>query len=125
MSAGTMHAVAVATASTARTTALSIGAMALSLWVGLAAAQPTLKDSPPPRTDGKPGADTEMIVQPPAAVDPQLPRPAPRSKDQGLIETPPADAGRETGNARVPPPGRSRQDDCKGATQDCKQASPR
>jgi hypothetical protein len=69
----------------------------------------------------RPAGDTEIIVKPPAGVDPGMAKPAPRNKDPELVEPPPADAMPDGSRSRAAPSARSRPHDCKGATADCRQ----
>jgi len=102
---------------------LVFGAGALSILS--AAAQPTDGRPAPSGSETRPGTDSEMVVKPPAGVDPRLAKPAPRIKDPGMVEKPPADAAPNASNARPAPSAPSRQDDCKGTAEDCKQNSAR
>jgi hypothetical protein len=101
---------------------------ALALFAGSVAAQATDKPQRPPPvgSDAQPSVDKEIVVKPPAKVDPRLAKPAPGNRDPGMVERPPADARPGDGSKpRVDPSERSRQDDCRGAAEDCKQNSPR
>lgn len=102
--------------------------VAVSLSLGSVVAQPTGKRTVPPGSGAQPGADAEIIVKPPAEVDPRLAKPAPPSKDSSLIERPPSDATPGPGDGRnsrkAPSPG-SRQDDCRGTAEACRRSSPR
>lgn len=105
--------------------------VAASLSLGSAVAQPSGQRLVPPGSGAQPGTDAEIVVKPPATGDSRLARPAPPSKDTGLVEKPPAEANPGPGNGRshrnAPPPKspKSRQGDCKGTAGDCKQSSPR
>ncbi|MDM0002787.1 hypothetical protein QTI24_29625 [Variovorax sp. J22P240] len=102
---------------------LVLGAAALS--IVSAAAQPTDRQPGPSGSETRPGTDREMVVKPPATVDPQLAKPPPPNKDPGMVEKPPADAAPSAGNTRPAPAAPSRRDDCKGTAEDCKQNSAR
>jgi hypothetical protein len=88
------------------------------------AAQPTDK-APAPQAQ----PDPEFIVKPPAQGNPRLLKPAPPDPDTGLVKKPPADAkGNSKGASDAKPDegeAPSRQDDCRGTVEDCKQNSPR
>ncbi|WP_447776643.1 hypothetical protein [Variovorax boronicumulans] len=101
-----------------------------SLVAGPVAAQTADKPSPPVKPEAQPGPDPELLVKPPAHGNPRLVKPAPPDRDPGLVKKPPADAkpaGEDKdGKPRVDGPGApSRQDDCRGTAEDCKQNSPR
>jgi hypothetical protein len=101
-----------------------------ALLCGTASAQPGGK-APllPAAPEVQPGNDSEFIVKPPAQGNPRLVKPAPPGRDPGLVKKPPADvkgAKPDDGNPRRTDPGApSRQDDCRGTAEDCKQNSPR
>lgn len=88
----------------------------------VSAAEPPMDKHPEPAdSQTHPGGDTEIIVKPPAGVDPRMAKPAPRNKDPELVERPPADTMPRGSKSRAVPSERSRQNDCKGAAEDCKQ----
>lgn len=107
--------------SAAKKAMLVFGIVAFST---LSAAQQRDRRPEPPSAETRTGPDA-MIVRPPAAVDPELAKPAPPNKDPGLVEKPPADPAANTGGSRAAPPAQSRRDDCKGTAEDCKQNSAR
>jgi hypothetical protein len=97
-----------------------VGALVLS--AGSVAAQATDKQhAPPTDLEAQPGIDKKIVVKPPK-VDPRMAKPAPRIRDPGMVKRPPADAKPGHGSkSRVDPSERSRQDDCRGSAEDCKQ----
>ncbi|PIF77744.1 hypothetical protein CLU95_4923 [Variovorax sp. 54] len=102
-----------------------------SLVAGPAAAQSADKPPPPPvKSEAQPGPDPEFLVKPPPHGNPRLVKPAPPDRDPGMVKKPPADAKpvgeNKDSKPRVDDPGApSRQDDCRGTAEDCKQNSPR
>lgn len=107
---------------------LAIGVLGVAALVaGTVAAQPADKPSPTARPQVQP--DPELLVKPPDHGNPRLVKPAPADRDPGLVKKPPADAKPAGDKATRPPadePGApSRQDDCRGTAEDCKQNSPR
>ncbi|PLC03245.1 hypothetical protein CY658_20655 [Variovorax sp. RO1] len=103
---------------------MCIGSLAIAvLFAAPVAAQPTDK-APAPQAQ----PDPEFIVKPPAHGNPRLLKPAPPDRDPGLVKKPPTDAkdAKDTKDAK-PDEGKapSRQDDCRGTAEDCKQNSPR
>jgi hypothetical protein len=115
----------------------SLGNAAAAALVGFAAlvgglieAQPAERAPSLPAAPGaRPGNDNEFIVKPPAQGNPRLLKPAPPGRDPGLVKKPPSDikgAKSDDGNTpRADPGAPSRQDDCRGTAEDCKQNSPR
>ncbi|WP_390345435.1 hypothetical protein ACFJIS_31850 [Variovorax boronicumulans] len=108
---------------------LVIGVLGVAALVaGPAAAQSADKPPPQPvKPQAQPGPDPELLVKPPAHGQPRLVKPAPPDRDPGMVKKPPADAKRAgEDKPRVDNPGASsRQDDCRGTAEDCRQNSPR
>lgn len=80
----------------------------------------------PPAAQAPPATDPGIVKIPPI-VDPQAIERPPPNVDPGIIEKPPVDATPAAGaGTRLPrPPGSSREDDCRGPAELCKQDSAR
>lgn len=103
---------------TAALVAVSAGACSESSAPG-APAQPPVTQAPPATDPG--------IVKTPPVVDPQAIERPPPNVDPGIIKKPPEDATPPAGaGSRLPRPlGSSREDDCRGPAELCKQDSAR
>lgn len=76
------------------------------------------------------GPDPGLVTPAPPTGDSRIAEPAPRNVDPSIVQTPPPDAQTPSGTQERnrPPgagPGQSREDDCRGPAELCKQDSAR
>jgi hypothetical protein len=70
-----------------------------------------------------PAIDPGIVKTPPAAIDPQAIERPPQNVDPGMVTRPPTGPASSSGagTRQQRPPGSSREDDCKGPAELCKQ----